>query len=167
MTDEQPRAVFVDPSGRRGRIVSRICWALGSLGTGYVALVLVALVVPAGSVPLTLPGLGPVVTGPGAPALRNIEGTKQTVSQLLRPSPSPSSSPRSTSEPAPRTTTTMSPALRISPKANPASPAGPTAQPTPASTNAATPGPPETRPTPRSTKAAASPKPRPTRSPRG
>ena len=161
MTDEQPRAVFVDPSGRRGRMVSRLCWALASLATGYVALVLVALVVPAGSVPLTLPGLGPVVTGPGAPALRNTEGAKQTVSQLLRPTPSPSSSPRNTSEPAPRTTTTSSPASRISPTASP------TSLPTPASTNAATPGPPTTHPTPRSTKAAASPKPHPTRSPRG
>lgn len=61
--------VFVDPSGRRARWLVRAAWALGSLMAVYTALVIASLVVPAGVLPLSLPGIGRLLPGPAAPQL--------------------------------------------------------------------------------------------------
>lgn len=88
-----PRAVFVDLSGRRGRVVRRICWLFGGLAGAYVTLVLIALVVPAGLGRLTVPGLGPVLPGPAAPVLHDARGASRPPSRLLQAAP-PEPGPR-------------------------------------------------------------------------
>lgn len=168
------RAVFVDPSGRRGRLVSRTCWALGALGVAYVLLVVVSLLLPPSLTRLTVPGLGRVLPGPGAPALTAEGGGKQAPETLLAPSPSPrrpspsaeaspspASDARSAATPAPSTAAPAAPPPPASPAAAPVPAApGPTVAPSPRSTRA-----PSTQPAARPTR---SPKPRPdpTRGPR-
>jgi hypothetical protein len=78
-----PRAIFVDPSGRRSRVVRRTSMALGALASAYVVLVLLALVVPAGLGRLTVPGLGPLLPRPAAPSLVDTAGAAQLPSQVL------------------------------------------------------------------------------------
>jgi hypothetical protein len=81
-----PRAVFVDLSGRRARRVRWITLALGAVASAYVVLVLLALVLPAGFGRLTVPGLGPLLPGPAAPAFRDAAGADLPPAQLLAPS---------------------------------------------------------------------------------
>ncbi|KQS97313.1 hypothetical protein [Cellulomonas sp. Leaf395] len=90
-------AVFVDPSGRRGRTVRRITWALGALVATYAVLVVAALVVPVGMNRLAVPGLGPLLPGPIAPALAGTAGdptppAPAPPSPTATPTPSPSAS---------------------------------------------------------------------------
>ncbi|MBC7678386.1 MAG: hypothetical protein H7233_05300 [Pseudorhodobacter sp.] len=85
--DAVPGPVFVDPSGRRGRLVRRACWLLGSLAGAYVVAVLLALVVPAGLTRLVVPGLGAVLPGPAAPELRDAGGSPAPAAGLLALSP--------------------------------------------------------------------------------
>jgi hypothetical protein len=79
----EQRAIFVDPSGRRGRVVRRTSWLFGCLASAYVVLVLASLIVPAGLGRLTVPGLGPLLPGPAAPLLRDAGGAAQPPAQLL------------------------------------------------------------------------------------
>ena len=164
MSEEPAAAVFVDPSGRRGKVVGRAFWLLSCLASAYVVLVLVSLVVPAGLSRLTVPGLGPVVPGAGAPKLRDSQGTKQTVSQLLSPSSRPTSGTERTPGPSPATS--PSAVDRATPTLT-ASPGTATPSPVPRGSSSATPATPSppSHPTPKSTKAA-SPKPHPTPTPR-
>lgn len=164
MSEEPAAAVFVDPSGRRGRAVGRAFGLLSCLASAYVVLVLVSLVVPAGLSRLTVPGLGPVVPGAGAPKLRDAQGTKQTVSHLLAPTPRPTLTPERTPRPSPTTVSSAvsSPTPQLTAPRVTATPAAPS--PRPSGSSSATPAAPS-HPTPRSTKAA-SPKPHPTPSPR-
>jgi hypothetical protein len=87
-------AVFVDATGRRARAVRLGCWVLGSAFGGYVLLVVIALVVPAGTLSLSVPGLGPVLPKTEAPPLTTVPGgTGVPVSVLARlatPKPHPS-----------------------------------------------------------------------------
>ncbi|MCA1721465.1 MAG: hypothetical protein LC779_10345, partial [Actinobacteria bacterium] len=79
--------VFVDPSGRRGRVLSRICWTLGALMAGYVALVVISLLGPPGLSKLSLPGLGPVLPGPAPAPLGTGDGPRRRPAQVMpRPS---------------------------------------------------------------------------------
>ena len=161
-------AVFVDPSGRRGRTVRRVTWTLGALVAAYAVLVVVALVVPVGMNRLDVPGLGPLLPGPIAPALADpADGDDPLAPAAPSPtaSPTPSAS-ASTSGGAARTvvatpdpTPSAIPAAEPAPVASPSEPAAPgssgtapgqtdeqpgnapTAKPEPASTHAATPNP--------------------------
>ncbi|HVE97608.1 MAG TPA: hypothetical protein VNA12_00320 [Mycobacteriales bacterium] len=114
------RPVFVDASGRRGRWTRRASWALTSLLVGYLLLVLAALVGPSQLSGLTLPGLGPVLPGPGAGELADGTGTgtRDDPQAVLEP----------TARPAPRATP---PPPRRSPSAPPASAATVSAAPAP------------------------------------
>lgn len=112
-----PRAVFVDPSGRRGRTVRRVMWTLGLLVGLYCALVVLALVLPVGMSRLAVPGLGPLLPGPVAPALADPGADGAPLAPLTTPSSTPS--PTSTAAPAPRVSPTRATA--------PAATAAPTA----------------------------------------
>lgn len=103
--------VFVDPSGRRGRLVRRACWLLGSLAGAYVVAVLLALVVPAGLTRLAVPGLGAVLPGPAAPELRDAGGSPAPAAGLLAPSPTAAAS--------------VGPIGPVDPTAQPVGPSGP------------------------------------------
>ena len=59
--------IFVDASGRRARWAGAAFLTVGGLALLYVATVALSLVLPAGTLHLTVPGLGPVLAGP-APA---------------------------------------------------------------------------------------------------
>ncbi|WP_028048182.1 hypothetical protein [Cellulomonas sp. URHD0024] len=85
------RAVFVDPSGRRGRTVRRIMWTLGALAAAYAVLVVAALVIPVGMNRLAVPGLGPLLPGPAAPALGGPAGGDE--GSLVPASPPPTVTP--------------------------------------------------------------------------
>lgn len=127
------RAVFVDPTGRRGRLVARTCWLLGGLGVAYVAVVLVALLLPPGLSRLTVPGLGAVLPGPAAAPLGAAQGEVRAPDALLAtPSPRPS---RSTA-PSPRPRPSVVPTQRTVPPVSPPRTAAP--GPTPGSTRAPT-----------------------------
>lgn len=84
------RPVFVDASGRRGRWLHRLFVALGVLMATYVGVVLVSLVAPSSLSRLAVPGLGPVLPGPGAPGLRTATGGHGKPAVVLGPHPSPS-----------------------------------------------------------------------------
>jgi hypothetical protein len=174
-----PGPIFVDSTGRRGRLVRRICWALGLVMAAYVAVVILALVGPPGLSQLAIPGLGPVLPGSGAPDLRTPTGQHGAPASVLSPRPSVSPRPRtSTATAAPGSTTTRaSGAPTASPVSSPPASGHPTPAPTgPASsppTGAPTspvprasptpPGQTSPHPTPRSTHArVASPQPSPT-----
>jgi hypothetical protein len=149
-----PRAIFVDPSGRRSRVVRRTSVVLGALASAYVVLVLLALVVPAGLGRLTVPGLGPLLPGPAAPSLVDTAGAAQLPSQVLV-----AQSPQKSSSAAKATTGTAT-------KVTPAAPSGTsatgstavTAQPSPSAAapgkSALAPGQAATSPSSRSTNAA-------------
>lgn len=168
------RAVFVDPTGRRGRVVARTCWALGTLCVAYVALVLVSLLLPPGLSRLTVPGLGAVLPGPAAAPLGAVEDDAPEM--LLAPTRSPT--PRATPSPGPRpspssarptptaTGSAPSPSGTAAPRPTTASTRAPTAAPAPPTT---------TQPTRRATQAPSAapgstrtpgPRPSPTRGPR-
>lgn len=68
--------VFVDPSGRRARWVHASFVTVGALASLYVATVGLSLVLPAGTLHLSVPGLGPVLPGP-APAAMSSSGDRQ------------------------------------------------------------------------------------------
>ncbi|MDM7832491.1 hypothetical protein [Cellulomonas edaphi] len=94
------RPVFVDPSGRRGRTVRRIMWAAGGLCGLYAVLVVVALLLPVGLNRLVIPGLGPLLPGPVAPALADAGPDSRSPSSLLTPSGAPSTRSASDDEDA-------------------------------------------------------------------
>lgn len=157
---ELPGPIFVDPSGRRGRITRRTSWVLGGLAGAYVVLVLLALIVPAGLGRMTVPGLGPLLPGPAAPSLSDSAGSPQRPAQLLVPSPSATAPASSVpTHPAAQTPSSVSrPAVTAAP--------APAAQPSPAATlpgqTVTAPGQSASHPVPRSTNAPA-PKPHPTK----
>jgi len=153
---ERPRAIFVDDSGRRARLVRRIFWVLSALATAYVVLVLVALVVPAGLGRLAVPGLGSLLPGPAAPSLSDAAGPPQRPSSLLAspsatasasasPTTVPTTAPSSAAtSPTTAATTAPLPAPSATVPAGAATAPGQTAttspsvvRPTPKSTNAA------------------------------
>ena len=117
---DAPRAVFVDPTGRRSRVVARTCWVLGALGVAYVALVVVSLLLPPGLGRLAVPGLGPVLPGPAAAPLGAAEaqGEVRAPAVLLAPAPSPSTSPRRASA-SPRPSAAGTPPAATRPPAPP------------------------------------------------
>ena len=128
-----PQAVFVDPSGRRGRTVRRVTWTLGLLVGLYSLLVVVALVLPVGMTRLAVPGLGPLLPGPVAPALAGPGSGGEPLAPLTTPSAVPSASATGTpteraagtssassAQPAPPpTTATAAPAAEQAPVATP------------------------------------------------
>ena len=77
-------AVFVDVTGRRARLVMAGCWALACVFGGYVLLVVIALVVPPGTLSLSVPGLGPVLPKTEAPPLTTPGGRGVPVSVLAK-----------------------------------------------------------------------------------
>lgn len=167
----EARAVFVDPSGRRSRMVARTCWVLGTLGVAYIGLVLVSLLLPPGLSRLTVPGLGAVLPGPAAAPLGAVEGDAPEV--LLAPTPRPSL--RASAPPRPTPSTGRPTPIPSAGTASPSRTAAP--RPTTAATRAPTapPGRPTTEPTRRATQAPATPpgstrtpkpRPTPTRGPR-
>ena len=87
--------VFVDPTGRRARWTRRLFVAVGVLASLYVATVGLSLVLPAGTLHLTVPGLGPVLPGP-APDLDRRPGrqAQQLADRVTRPQPEKSAAPR-------------------------------------------------------------------------
>ena len=110
--------VFVDPTGRRARWTHRLFVAVGVLASLYVATVGLSLVLPAGTLHLTVPGLGPVIPGP-APELdrRPSRQAQQLAALITRPQPKKSAAPAAL------------PARPARPTAEPARPARPTAEP--------------------------------------
>lgn len=177
------RAVFVDPTGRRGRLVTRTCWLLGGLGVAYVAVVLVALLLPPGLSRLTVPGLGAVLPGPAAAPLGAAQGEVRAPDALLAP---PSLRPSQSTAPSPRPRPSVVPTQRpvpavSSPPAPRAAPPGPTSGSTraptaaPATSPTAPPTTPATAPPQKATQAPSAPpgssrapkaRPSPTRGPR-
>ncbi|KRD43615.1 hypothetical protein ASE38_05180 [Cellulomonas sp. Root930] len=166
-----PRAVFVDPSGRRGRTVRRVMWTLGLLVGLYCALVVVALVLPVGMSRLAVPGLGPLLPGPVAPALADPGSDSAPLAPLTTPSATPSTTPTTT--PAPRVSPTQAAASAVTTAPTPAAVPVPVATPTPSTApgrSAEAPGQsadapgndPTAKPVPASTHAAV-PTPRPTK----
>lgn len=162
--DGVTRAVFVDPTGRRSRIVARACWAVGALLVAYVALVVVSLLLPPGLSRLTVPGLGPVLPGPAAAVLGAEERPDAGPPEvLLAPSrsPRPSATPPPLSAP-PRPLPSLAPSPRTVPQPAPAASPAPARSPRPERTAAPgstrTPGPP-VRPTTEPTRQAAKPSP--------
>lgn len=154
--------VFVDPSGRRHRLVVRGAWLLAALGAAYIGLVVVSLLLPPSVSRLSVPGLGPVLPGPGAAALGDAEGEDSRPDVLLARSPSPAP-PRSARSPSP-TPSPVTVARTISPSpsasASASGTASPTApRPTSASTAAPTAPPGQSEPP---GQASRSPRPRPT-----
>lgn len=167
-----PRAVFVDPTGRRHRRVARVAWLLAGLGTAYVALVVVSLLLPPSLSRLSVPGLGPVLPGPAAAPLGQAEGEDEGPDVLLARSPSPAPARPTT---LPRPSRSASPAAgsplppeTTAPTAAPATtapmpaPAPATARPTQAATGRPATAPsPAPRPSDPPGQASRSPRPRP------
>ena len=167
MASSGPAApVFVDPSGRRHRVVVRAAWVLAGLGAAYIGLVVVSLLLPPSVSRLSVPGLGPVLPGPAAAPLAAAEGEDDGPDVLLARSPSPAP-PRSTRPPRPSPSPvvlpvrTASPSPPSSPSPSPTAVTGPSARPTTASTAAPTAPPGQTEPP---GQASRSPRPRPTAS---
>ncbi len=171
--DPSVRPVFVDESGRRSRWVSRGGWVITSLFVGYLLLVITALVGPSGLSRITLPGLGPLLPGPGAATLSDGTGTgtrerPQTVLEATVPPVARRTSPPSpvTSRSSPSPTNAGAAATSTSPGRSGTAPGQRSGTPTPSSTSAASPtaipGTPSQQP-PRSTRAP-SPRPKPSRS---
>ena len=154
--------VFVDPSGRRHRLVVRAAWVLAGLGAAYIGLVVVSLILPPSVSRLSVPGLGQVLPGPAAAPLAAAEGEDDGPDVLLARSPSPAPPP-STRSPRPSPTpvatvlrtTSPSPSVSPSPSTSPTSPGRPTT----ASTAAPTAPPGQSEPP---GQASRSPRPRPT-----
>lgn len=164
------RAVFVDPTGRRQRRVARVAWLLAGLGTAYVALVVVSLLLPPSLTRLSVPGLGQLLPGPAAAPLGQAEGEADGPDVLLGRSPSPAparptalprpsrSAPPATASPLPRVTT----APAAAPPRPAPGPAPTTARPTPAATGRPATAPTQaSRPSDPPGQASRSPKPRP------
>lgn len=153
--------VFVDPSGRRAKHVGRLLGVLAALLGGLVLLVVVSLLAPPGLIRLSVPGVGQVLPGPGAPSLQGRTG-QQTVTQALDgPSATPSPAVPTPALPSPGSTqgATAAPNSaapsslpRVPPAPAPAL-AGPAVSPTPrpAASVGPTTGTPTTTPTPKRT----------------
>lgn len=153
--------VFVDPSGRRHRVVVRGAWLLAALGAAYIGLVVVSLLLPPSVSRLSVPGLGPVLPGPGAAALGDAEGEDDGPDVLLARSPSPAP-PRSTRSPRPSPSpVTVARTSSPSPAASPTGTTGPTAAPRPTTASTAAPTAPPGQSQPPG-QASRSPRPRPT-----
>lgn len=162
--------VFVDPTGRRQRIVVRAAWVLAALGAAYIGLVVVSLLLPPSVSRLSVPGLGPVLPGPGAAALGAAEGVDAGPDVLLARSPSPAPPrgtppPRPTPSPVVTSARTATPSLTASPTASSTSSAtattGPSAPPRPTTASTAAPTAPPGQSEPPG-QASRSPRPRPT-----
>lgn len=183
--------VFVDPTGRRARLLAAASWLLGLLFAGYLLLVAAALVAPPGSIALQIPGLGPVLPVTTAPALRTPAGPRRPQEALVRRAGTPAGAPvpsatagtdgptapaRGT-QPVPPAQPAASPAAspqRPAPAASPPPSAGPAATPArssgPTASPAATPGPASPAASPRGSGRPSSkptPTPRSTRTPPG
>lgn len=142
--------VFVDPSGRRSLAVRRAGWALTALLCGYLLLVLAALVGPPGLSGVRVPGLGPVLPGPGAARIDGGQSVRELPQAVLEPpapgpsaTRSPGASPAATAPPA---TTAQTPAAAQPPLASlgpvaTRTPGPPTAQPGRTATPKAEPSP--------------------------
>lgn len=155
--------VFVDPSGRRHRLVVRAAWLLAGLGAAYIGLVVVSLLLPPSVSRLSVPGLGPVLPGPGAAALGDAEGEDSRPDVLLARSPSPAP-PRSTRSPRPTPSPTPVTVARTgspSPSASTIGTTSPTAAPRPTTASTAAPTAPPGQSEPPG-QASRSPRPRPT-----
>lgn len=172
-TPAETRPVFVDASGRRGRWARRAGWAISALLVGYLVLVGAALVGPSQLSRFALPGLGPILPGPGAAALDDGAGARDAPGAVLeatrRPSPSGSPTPARrtpvTASPPPTAPRTTAPAVTASgPGRSDEAPGRVSPSPSPTASVSASPSP-STGDTRRSTRAP-SPKPKPSRSPR-
>lgn len=117
--------VFVDPSGRRARWVRVAFGSVAGLASLYVATVALSLVLPAGALHLSIPGLGPVLAGPAPALVRPPHGGP---AGLVVPAPSPEPSDVSTdlapsrtpgtgSQPAGGTPLGATPVVRVTPAA--------------------------------------------------
>jgi hypothetical protein len=141
-------AVFVDATGRRARLVMAGCWALACVFGGYVLLVVIALVVPAGTLSLSVPGLGPVLPKTEAPPLTTVPGGRgvpvSVLAKLKTPAPRAVGPARHRAFGTP--TPSSAPVITAPVTSRPSS--APTSVPTPLKGN----GKPLTHPTPHSSK---------------
>ena len=178
-SDPDNPPVFVDPSGRRAGWVRLAFAAVGGVAALYVATVVLSLLLPAGALHLSIPGLGPVLAGPG-PAHKRSPRDGDVELAVPPPSPDPDRVLAVADDGEPAGTTTSSTQLRrgrfragrqaLPTSAAPVTSASPTsspARPRPVPAGASTPGPassPGHQP-PRPSAGAASPAASPTRSP--
>jgi hypothetical protein len=75
--------VFVDPSGRRQRVLRRLGWVLATLIALYLAVMVVSLVASPSLLRLSLPGLGTLFPGSDAPRLSDGESHLRSPGQAL------------------------------------------------------------------------------------
>lgn len=153
--------VFVDPSTRRVTAVRVVGWLLAVVVAGYLLLVAVALVGPPGLSRVTVPGLGPVLPGPGAAQLDDGGAEREAPGVVLErtrpPQPSPPPS-RGAASPAGGTGPTPSPTPTVVRTGPPSRAPSPTATAAPRRTGPPTPQPKPTKSPPGGSR-------RPTRSP--
>jgi len=117
--------VFVDDSGRRHRIVRVIGWFVAVIVVLYLGLLGVSLVGSPDVVPLSLPAIGRLLPGPGAPLIGTVRHNHRTSGDLLATVPRAAATqattgPTSTSQTtaAPRTaTSSATPTLSATPVA--------------------------------------------------
>ena len=122
--------VFVDPSGRRARLARALGLAVAAVCGLYLLLVGITLVAPPGVLPLSIPGLGRLLPGPGAPKLSDNLGRSVRPASVLTPAPSAGTP---TPTPTPATARGPGSSSRPSASATPGS-AVPTGRPTPTPT---------------------------------
>lgn len=170
-SDAAPAPVFVDDSGRRHRAVRVFGWLVGVVMVGYLALLAISLVGSPGLVPLSLPALGRILPGPGAPPIAGTSSRSHTRPELVVPTAAartpyagqpvvvpatPTAAARHAhgATPRPTTTTSATPRPTHTPQANPspnrsARPShGPATHPSPKNTKRSTASP---SPTPTAT----------------
>lgn len=75
--------VFVDDSGRRHRIVRAFGWAVAVVVVLYLGLLGVSLVGSPNVLPLSLPAIGHLLPGPGAPLLDTPQHTRGSSGDVL------------------------------------------------------------------------------------
>lgn len=80
--------VFVDASGRRARLARVLGLVVAAVCGLYLLLVGITLVAPPGVLPLSIPGLGRLLPGPGAPKLSDNLGRSVRPASVLTPAPS-------------------------------------------------------------------------------
>lgn len=86
--DAVPGPVFVDPSGRRQRLLGTVGFVVAAGFALYLVVITIALMAPPGVLPLAVPGLGRLLPGPGAPALSDSASGPAVPAVVLGPAAS-------------------------------------------------------------------------------